>query len=208
MDVYEAIAQRMTIRDFSDRQIDADLINKLISSGLQAPSNNHLREWHFVILQDRGKRMELLEQVIHPVSRRGANGIINRMGMKDSLQREMYLDAIPKQQAMLLNCACLVMPFYHQYSPLLTPKTLSDMNSFASIWCCIENILVAAASEGIFGVTRIPFEAERQIIKHFVSAPDGYEMPCYLALGYPAEGALRAAQLPIRIEERIHTDTW
>jgi nitroreductase len=208
MDIYEAIARRMTIRDFSEREIDSDLVIKLLSAGLQAPTNNHLREWHFVLLNDRAKRFELLEQVIKPVSRRGANGIINRWGLKDQLQRNVYLDAIPKQQSMLLSCACLVLPFYHQYSPLLAPKTLSDLNPFASIWLCIENVLLAAASEGIFGVTRIPGETERRVIKQFVHAPEGYEIPCYLALGYPAESAVRIEQIPIRIEERLHIDTW
>ena len=80
------------------------------------------------------------------------------------------------------------------------------MNAFASIWCCNENILVAAASEGIFGVTRIPFEEERGIVKQFLNIPEGYEMPCYLALGYPAENAQRARQVDIQLEERIHLE--
>ena len=69
-------------------------------------------------------------------------------------------------------------------------------------------MLVAAAAEGIFGVTRIPFEAERQTIKQALNVPAGYEIPCCLALGYPAENAARARQIDIRIEERIHLNGW
>jgi len=208
MDVYQAIQARKTIRDFAPREIDDQLVRKLISAGFNAPTNNHMREWHFVLLQDLEKRRELLDKVIHPVSTQGAIGIVNRWGLTDEKQRGVYIEAIPKQYNMLLTSGCLIFPCYLQPSPLLKPKDLSDLNAFASIWCCIENILVAAASEGIFGVTRIPFESERHILKEYLGLPTQYEIPCYLALGYPASDAQRARQVDISIEERIHNNGW
>jgi nitroreductase len=208
MNVYEAMAARKTIRDFAPREIEQGLVKKLIAAGFNAPTNNHLREWHFVLLQDKARRKELLEQVIKPMGKKGAIGIINRWGLKDKAQREMYIDAIPRQYNMLYNAGCLILPCFCQVTPLLKPKDLSALNPFASIWCCIENILVAAAAEGIFGVTRIPFEAERKTIKEYLNIPPDYEIPCYLALGYPAETANRARQIDISVDERIHTDGW
>ena len=64
---------------------------------------------------------------------------------------------------MLLTAGCLIIPCFRQFEPLLKPKSLSALNPFASIWCCIENMLIAAAAEWIYGVTRIPFDEE---IKH------------------------------------------
>lgn len=52
----------------------------------------------------------------------------------------------------------------------MQPTSLSSLNEFASIWCCIENILLAAASEGIFGVTRIPMKEELEHIKKKLSS--------------------------------------
>jgi nitroreductase len=208
MDVYEAINSRKTIRDFAPQEITLSLVEKLIAAGFNAPTNNHMREWHFVLLQDKAKRKELLDQVIKPVGKNGAIGIINRWGLTDEVQREMYIEGIPKQYSMLYNAGCLILPFYHQETPLLKPKDLSALNPFASIWCCIENILVAAAADGIYGVTRIPFEAERKIIGQHLNIPPDYEMPCYLALGYPAENAARTRQVDICLEERIHMEKW
>jgi nitroreductase len=208
MDVYEAISARKTIRDFSPREIDPQLISKILSAGFCAPTNNHMREWHFVILQDKARRKELLDQAIHRVGTRGALGIVNRWGLTDETQRELYIGAIPKQYSMLMNAGCLIFPCYSQPGPLLKPRDLSALNPFASIWCCIENILVAAAAEGIFGVTRIPFEAERKLLKQYLHVPEEYEIPCYLALGYPIEGADRTRQVDICIQDRIHVDEW
>ena len=208
MDVYEAMAQRKTIRDFEAVEIGMDVVKRLLDAGFKAPSHNHLRQWHFIILQDKSKRKELLDQTITQRGKKEATQIVDRWGMTDEEQREMYIDAIPKQFSMLMEAGCLIVPCFRQQTSLLQPETLSSLNAFASIWCCIENILVAAASEGIFGVTRIPFETERETMKRFLNVPEDYEIPCCLALGYPNKTAVRTRQKKVRLDKRIHVDGW
>jgi len=208
MDVYEAIASRQTIRDFAAREIPMELLCRLIDAGLKAPSNDHLRRWEFVIIQDRARRSALIQSIRAPQDTQGATNLVNEWGLVEQSQREMYIDAIPKQHAMLLDAGALVIPCFYTSGPLLQPETLSALNSFASIWCCIENILVAAASEGIYGVTRIPFEEERNNLRRHLNIPQGYEVPCYLALGYPKGGAKRMKQHEIRLEDKIHLNGW
>jgi nitroreductase len=109
---------------------------------------------------------------------------------------------------MLLEAGCLIIPCFFQSWPLLSPTELSSLNAFASIWCCLENMLIAAASEGIFGVTRIPLGDEAEHIKKVLGIPGGYYIPCYLALGSPAPGAKAIHQNPVKVEEKIHDDKW
>jgi nitroreductase len=208
MEVYEAISRRKTIRDFQQREVGMGMVRKLLDVGLKAPSHDHMREWHFIVIQDEAKRRALLEQTITPRSEEEAAEIVDRWGMTDAMQRAMYIDAIPKQFRMLLDAGCLILPCFRQETPLLQPETLSSLNGFASVWCCIENILVAAASEGIFGVTRIPSDTEREMIKHILSVPEDYEIPCYLALGYPKGTAKRARRKEVSVDERIHVNAW
>jgi nitroreductase len=208
MDTFEAIANRKTIRNFAPQSIPEETIKRLLTAGMQAPTNDHLRSWHFILLQERSRRQALLQQIINPVGHQEAVGIVDRSGMTDVDQKAMYVDAIPRQFSMLMDCAVLILPCFLQKKPLLQPEDLSALNRFASIWCCIENILIAAAAEGIFGVVRIPEEDERVTIKTVLQIPEGYEVPCHLALGYPAESAKRARQVEIPLEERIHTDGW
>ena len=56
MDVYEAIRARRTIRDFEDRQVGMGTIERIIDAGLKAPTNNHLRQWEFVIVNGKEER--------------------------------------------------------------------------------------------------------------------------------------------------------
>jgi nitroreductase len=205
--VYEAIAARRTIRDFQDKPVAHEIVRRILNAGLCAPSNNHMRPWEFIVVDDPETR-KALPIGIKPVSRAGARAIINRWGLKDTLQREMYLEAIPKQVQMIQTAGVLIIPCFRQQEPLLKPKSLSSLNGFASIWCCIENILIAAAAEGIMGVTRIPFAEESVNLKSVLGIPAEYEVPCYLALGYPQEGAQGAKQHVIEVDNRISFTHW
>jgi nitroreductase len=175
---------------------------------MKAPTNDHMRSWEFVIVNDIEARLRLLEPLFNPTPDTEVEKWMDSRGMRDALQREMYKCAVPKQYAMLCSSGCLILPFFHQTSNLLQPQSLSSLNGFASIWCCIENMLLAAATEGIFGVTRIPMDKESRHIKTVVNHPDGYIMPCYLALGYPAQDAVVVKQNQVSAKERIHLNVW
>ncbi len=139
-------------------------------------------------MNDKEERAKLL-RVKDMTSRDECEKMLDGFGMMDEVQRDMYRAAMPRQFSMLYKAGCLILPFFKVDEPLLQPNSLSSLNYFASIWCCIENMLLAAASEGILGVTRIPMADESEHIKTVVGHPERYVMPCYLALGY-SEGLL------------------
>ncbi|MCC8193436.1 MAG: nitroreductase family protein [Deltaproteobacteria bacterium] len=207
MNVYEAIKARRTIRDFEDKPVDMGIIERIIDAGLKAPTNNHLRQWEFVIVNDKEERAKVL-RVENMTSKDECEKMLDGFGMTDDVQRNMYREAMPRQRSMLYNSGCLILPFFKVREPLLQPSSLSSLNDFASIWCCIENMLLAAASEGILGVTRIPMEEESEHIKSVIGHPENYVMPCYIALGYPAKNAAIPTQKVIHAKDRIHFNSW
>ena len=207
MELYEAIEKRRTVRDFDDRLVEMGIIKKIISAGLKAPTNNHLREWEFVIVNDKKERTKILN-LKDMTSYDECENMMDSFGMTDSDQRGMYHIAMPKQFSMLYNSGCLILPFFKLREPLMHPTCLSSLNEFASIWCCIENILIAAAAEGILGVTRIPMTEELEHIKITHNHPDNYALPCYIALGYPSKDAKLPVQKVINVEDRIHINHW
>lgn len=207
MDIYEAIAARRTIRDFADQAIAMPLVERIIEAGLKAPTNDHLRQWEFVIVEGKEERARLL-RVRNMTDKDECEAMLDAFGMTDKVQRNMYHEAMPRQFSMLYKAGCLILPFFKIREPLLQPSSLSSLNEFASIWCCIENMLLAAASEGILGVTRIPMREESEHIQTVIGHPDSYVMPCYLALGYPAENASIPAQKTISARDRIRINSW
>ena len=208
MEFYEVIKARHTIRDFSDRKIDKKIIERILGAGLRAPTNDHLRNWEFVVITEKEIISKLIKSIPKTVSEKRMEFIFKSWRLKDTCQKEMYVNAIPKQYEMLSKSECLILPFYKQKTPLLQPKNLSSLNSFASIWCCIENILLAAAAEKLGCALRIPFEHETEHILETLQHPKEYFMPCFLALGYPLPKVKSPEQLKQKVKDKIHYNKW
>ena len=209
MDFYDIVKSRRTVRDFLDKKVDKEVIERILSAGLMAPTNDHLRNWEFVVLTEK----ETIERIIAPIIKtsfeeQSVDSMLNTWGLTDHFQINMYKDALPKQYKMLIQSECLILPFFKQKSPLLKPEKLSSLNEFASIWCCIENIILAATAEKLGYAMRIPFEEETKNIFEILKHPEEYLMPCFLAVGHPLNEAKKVEQIKLKIEEKIHYNKW
>lgn len=208
MEFYEAVEKRRTVRDFKDEPIDPDALKRILGAGMKAPSNDHMRDWHFIVLEDKEQMRSLIKKIPKTMSPKRAEFVMDWMKLKDEVQRDMYQDALPKQYQMLLDAGCLIIPLYRQYGDFLKPKDRSALNAYASIWLCIENIFLAATAEGYACSIRIPLGQEKEHVQSLLHFPDEYEMPCYIGLGRPADNITPAVQKAYDLEERIHKAVW
>ncbi len=206
MELYETIERRRTVRDFSAKQVPAETLNRILEAGLKAPSHDHARDWHFIVIRHPERIAEILRHVAG-----GADvqmDIINHWDTATECQKSMYYDALPKQVKMLSQSQCLVLPLFRAGADLMTPRDISSLNSFASIWCLIQNMLLAATAEGLVCSLRIPIRDEESYVLKNIDAPEGYRMPCYLAIGYASPDARIIRQPDLALAERIHSENW
>lgn len=59
MDVYEAVHSRQSVRGFLDRPVSDDVLRKVLSAALRAPSGGNLQPWHVFVLS--GAKLEDLK---------------------------------------------------------------------------------------------------------------------------------------------------
>lgn len=208
MEFYTVVKARKMVRDFSDKKVDKKTIERILSAGLMAPTNDHLRNWEFVIITEKEIIKEIIKSIPKTVSEKRADFILNSWRLKDACQRAMYKNAFPKQYNMLSQSECLILPFFKQKASLLEPKNLSALNGFASVWCCIENILLAATAENLGCALRIPFEKELESISEILNHPKEYFMPCFLAIGYPETRVKKPEQIKLKIKDKLHYNKW
>ena len=158
------------------------------------------------------KSRENIAKVIAPLAKNMAafKKLVAEVDESDDQDKmAMFADALPKQQKMLMQSGLLIIPFFRQLTwPLLKPEEQSSLNYFASAWCALENMLLAATAEGLGTVFHIPVSDEAEKIKKIVNAPEGYEFTCLLTMGYPAENAFLPKQKEINAEDRIHLNSW
>ncbi len=208
MDFYETINKRRTIRDFANATIDDATIRKIIEAGMKAPTNDHMRDWHFIVIQDKQTVQKLIEKIPMKISNEEVNAILQDWNLDDACQQRAYRNAIPKQYQMLAEAACVIIPLFKQKTDILHPDNLSHLNGLASIWCCIENMFLAITAEGYASALRIPLEDEGDWARAVLKFPEDYLMPCYIAVGKPAEGIKDIEQKPYSLDNVIHYNLW
>lgn len=208
MEFYEAINRRRTIRDFEKAEIEDAVITRILDAGLKAPTNDHMRDWHYIVVKDKQVVMELLDIIPKGISDEDMEKLLIDWNLSDKVQQSCYRDAVPKQKKMLADAAAIIIPLLKQKVDILKPENLSHLNGFASIWCSIENIFLAAVAEGYACNLRIPLGDEENHARKVLGFPEEYLMPCFIGIGLPAKDAKRVAQREIDIHERIHTNRW
>ena len=205
MEFYDAVGRRRSVREFQARPVEEEKLRRVLEAGLKAPSHNHLREWEFILLRDVERRKEVLE--LEPSTRditdeRELNEWTE--GITDKLEKQMYLKALPVQKRMLMSAPEVLVVCFRMRKALKDCKTLFDLNSLASVWACIENILLAMAAEGLYGVTKIPYETAS--LREALGVPEDYEVAAIIPIGYPGEHFVK--QKMVSLQDKMHHDKW
>lgn len=208
MEFFETIEKRRTVRDFENEEMSQDVIEKIIGAALKAPTNDHMRDWHYIVIQDKNKAAELLNIIPKGISAEEMEQLIKDWNLNDCEQQNCYREAVPKQYKMLIDASIVVIPLLKQKTDILQPDNISHLNGFASIWCSIENIFLASTAEGYGCTLRIPLGNEGEHAKGVLGFPDDYFMPCFIGIGKSRKNAVVVKQKDIDVKERIHWDTW
>ena len=201
MDLYEAIDRRSSVRDFKDEAVPSEVIERIIGAAYKAPTNDHFRDWHFIVVTDKAVMRKVLEGIPKNLT---VKDVDKMTFISDPVQKESYQYAVPKQYSMLMNAAAVIIPLMKKKVDILHPAGLSHLNCFASVWCSIENLWLAATAEGYGCNLRIPLGDEEQQAREAAGFPEEYMIPCFIGIGRPAEGAVRTKLLAPDMEKQLH----
>ena len=199
MEFYEVIEKRRSIRQFEDKAIPTDMLERILAAGLQAPSSNHQRQWQLVTLTDKAVIRELAK-FIKPYP--------CRITEPKTPQQEMFKIAYPRQRTMVEEAACVILPYFKCKYDMKSTTNDYGLMDYGAAWALVENILLAATAEGLGSVVHIPVKKEPEQIKAFMNIPDGYILPTLIMLGYSSKDALIPTQGKATVENRVHWNKW
>jgi len=204
MDFHEAVNARRTVREFKADPVPRESIRRALAAGLQAPCNAHLKSWRFLLFRDKEIKARAVRQGLK------ARDIKNREEVErfiapfaDEELKSVYRRSLPVQLTMMLEAPELLVICY-KMKPLTECRGLFDLNPLASVWMCIENIMLALAAEGLYGCTYTPYEAGG--LKEFLGIPEGYEIAAVITFGFPKQK--QKEQIPEKLDERLSIDRW
>jgi len=164
MDFYEALEARRTIRKYKGPATEEQLA-RIIDAAVRAPSSQNKQNWEFVIVDDPA----LLEEIAQ------IKYIMNRGKPAGEAVPEEKEAAAQRQKDSFSNAGLVV---------VFCNNNLADS---AGVWCSIENMLLAAAAEGLgTRIARLMGDASASAGK-VLKAPEGLEAIAAVSIGIPAE---------------------
>jgi nitroreductase len=205
MNFYKAASVRRTVREFNKKKVENEKIRRILEAGMMAPSGGHVQEWEFILLRDEDKKKVTIIDGLKArnlVDSDAIERLVSKFEHKEL--RKVYRKSLPLQRSMMLEAPVVLLVCYKPNKPLSEVKTYFELNPLASIWMCIQNIMVAMAVEGLYGCTYTAYETSG--LKRHLGIPDEYEIASIIPFGY--------SKHPIEphenkeVTDRIHIDRW
>ena len=199
MEFYEVIDKRRSIREFQDKSIAKEVLERILGAGQKAPSSNHQRQWQLLTVTDK----EIIKQIAKIVKPYPC-----RITDPKTPQQEMFKIAYPRQRSMIEESACVILPYFKCKYDLKSEKNNYGLMDFAAAWALVENLLLAATAEGLGSVVHFPVKKEPEQIKGLFGVPDGWMLASLVVLGYAKENALVPRQVETSIEKNVKWNKW
>ncbi len=190
---YQAVESRKSIRQFSPQMPDTQVLERILTAALHAPSGKNLQNWRFFVCTG-AKRDQYLKY-----SQK------SWLGIKDALQKKLKpsLYEFTERFFFTLGDAPVLIFCYSQNSEDERYHT-----SIGSVYMAVQNINLACQVEGLGCCTMgAPLEIQKEV-DQFLGLNDredyragNLELLCAVAMGYPKHDPPKA---PRKLEDRIH----
>lgn len=186
MDVFEAIRTRRSTRQFSDKPVEADKLEKIVECGRLAPSGINLQLTRFLVIQDKRVLRELAELV----------------------QAEYAKQEItPDTSKVMAHCITMAKQgkYVFHYNPpafIITANKRTADNNIADCVCAMENMMLAAnaldlGSCYINQLRRLNENAAVVTYMHKLGLEEDERVYASLSIGYAASADGMPAREPL-----------
>ncbi len=207
MKFYDVIDERKTTREFLKKEVDFEIIRRILEAGNKAPTWDHNRNWQYIILRTEEEKEYAFEEAKKIAGKFNAERYLTMpRAYQITLGQKMYAYAMPKQFSMLKDAPYVIIPLFKAKE--LNGEYVSKLNPFATIWCVIENIFLAAAAEGLSCSMRIPLNKEHDIVKAKLKVPPTYMIPVFIGIGYPDPDEPQLEQYKPDLDKQIRFGRW
>ncbi len=161
MDVYQAVTQRRSIREFKDIPVPYEILERCVNSARLAPSAANRQLVEYVIVDDE----KLLPGMFDAVA--SWFGVARpKEGWPPGRRPKAYIVSLINLEA-------------------YAERGVGRTNALYDVGLAVENIILVAEEEGLGSCAITGFNPNR--LRWVLNVPDKYKTALMLALGYPDE---------------------
>ncbi|UCH79422.1 MAG: nitroreductase family protein [Candidatus Coatesbacteria bacterium] len=171
MELYEAIANRRSVRRYRPEAVPEEVLARVLEAGRRAPSGHNRQPWRFVVVREESRRRALAEAAA------SHNG---------------FIAEAPVVLAFLGLLA-------YENAPAPAARTRGswtwDMYIRYNVSIAGAYVTLAAAAEGLGTCWINNYDEER--VRALLKIPEEYALVCLMPLGYAAEEPKAKPRLPL-----------
>lgn len=180
-DHYEAMNRRRTIRDFSDRPVDREIIDNCIRTAGTAPSGANMQPWQFVVVENRDTKRRI---------RIAAEK--EEKAFYEGKAPQEWLDALAPlgtdaDKPFLETAPYLIAIFQERFGVLADGRRVKHYYPMESVGIATGMLITALHLAGLCCLTHTP--SPMGFLNEILGRPKSERPFLLLVVGYPAEGA-------------------
>ncbi len=177
---FEILSRRRTVREYSDRDVPLELIEKAIATAGTAPSGTNMQPWRFVVVRDAAIKSKIREAA-EKEERESYHG-----RMSEKWLRRLAPLGTDENKPFLEIAPCLIVVF-RITSVEENGETEPTYYSQESVGIAVGLLLAALHNMGLATLTHTP--SPMKFLQEILGRPRN-EVPFVLIpVGFPADGA-------------------
>jgi len=170
MDVMQAIHTRASVTAFRPDVPHRDVVMKLLDAAVRAPNHRLTEPWSFYVLGENSKR--------HFAELRRSN----RAKRFENPEAAEAQPALEKAYGGAMETPVII-----AVSTLVADDPVQRDEDYAATFCAIQNLLLAAVSQGLGTYLRTGDILEEPELAELLGLPEGQRVVGIVYMGYPAE---------------------
>lgn len=179
-ELFELLKKRRTVREFSDKEVPLELIEKAIQTAGTAPSGANLQPWRFVVVKNpdikRKIRLAAEKEEFESYHGRMSEKWLRRLAPLGTDEHKPFLEIVP-----------YLIVVFRINSITENGETEPTYYSQESVGIAVGMLLTALHNAGLATLTHTP--SPMKFLREILQRP-GNEIPFVLIpVGYPAEDA-------------------
>lgn len=213
MDALEAIRLRRSVRQYTDRPVSDEDLDRVLRLALLAPTGHNAQAWSFVAVREPEQRARLADLVLRGAAeyfrtQRPAKG---KSAEEHARWASDYAEqALGTYRQVPVWIAALVVPRFHPDEPMNV--RIEREGEDQSVAFALENLFVAARALGLGTTPTIFHWFFEDEFRELLAIPAEHRVHCITPLGYPVEFpvGLRPEAAKARRPWRtlVHDERW
>jgi len=194
----ELFQTRRSLRRYTDERIPPDMLERLLTAAVWAPSAHNRQPWRFAVLTDAASKEQLARAM-------GDNLRADRLADGDPpevIEQDTSRSFARITSAPVVVVACLTVAAMDQY-PDARRRKAEYLMAVQSVAMALQNLLLAAHAEGLGACWMCAPLFCQDVVREALGLPEDWEAQALVTLGYPANPGKPAMRRPVA-EVLIH----